>query len=304
LSVYKYANNDGVPQQSELVDSTTANPFGTLLRTFSSGHYILRVQATSGSGTYTLSAETRPDAAGNTLKTAKNLGTIKGLTHLDDYVSDADPVDLYKFTASAAGTVGASMATQFGDADLALIRDANNNGTVDKNELLATATLTSTGAKEFTKSITAGNYFLRVTYKQPVMDTKYFVSFQTDYAGSTPKAARNLGTLSGSKSFDDWASGPFGGAISDTEDVYKFSLSSTKSFSAKLIGAQDGQDLDLLLYRDKNNDGVLSASEVVASSRKLDSPNEQITKSLSAGTYFLRVAGINGETNYHLTFKA
>jgi len=52
------------------------------------------------------------------------------------------------------------------------------------------------------------------------------------------------------------------------------------------------------------NDGVLSANELVASSHKLNSPNEQISKSLAAGTYFLKVVGVNGETNYHLTLKA
>ena len=72
----------------------------------------------------------------------------------------------------------------------------------------------------------------------------YFLSFQTDYAGNAPATARNVGTLSGSHSFDDWASGPFSGAISDTDDFYKFKLTSKKSFSAKLIGAEDGQDLD------------------------------------------------------------
>ena len=71
-----------------------------------------------------------------------------------------------------------------------------------------------------------------------------------------------------------------------------------------MVGAFDGQDLDLQLFRDKNNDGVLSANELAAASRKLNSPNEQINKSLAAGTYFLRVVGVNGETNYHLTLGA
>ena len=133
---------------------------------------------------------------------------------------------------------------------------------------------------------------------------KYFLSFQTDYAGSTPKTARNVGTLSGTKSFDDWASGPFSGAISDTADVYKFSLSSTKTFSAKMIGVLDGQDLDLQLYRDKNNDGVLSANETDHVEPQAGFAEREITKSLAAGTYYVKVVGVNGETNYHLTLKA
>ena len=306
LSLYKDNNNDGIPQDSELLAFHNATPFARDLETIGAGHYIVQVQAISGSGTYSLAAEARPDLAGNTLKTAKNLGAVNGLKHLDDYVSDDDPVDFYKFTTAASGTIGASIFCDFADANLSLIRDANNNGIVDKGDALATATiLPMSQSKEFTTKISAGTYFLRVTFNDlDGFPSKYFVSFQTDYAGSTPKSARNVGSLSGTKTFDDWASGPFSGAISDTADVYKFSLSSTRTFSAKMIGVIDGQDLDLQLYRDKNNDGVLSSSELITSSHKVNSPNESLSKSLAAGTYFVKVVGLNGETNYHLSLKA
>ena len=306
LELFNDANNDGVAEPNEAVIGTQGGSFETLLRPITQGHYILRVHGFIGSAVYSMSIETRPDGAGNTLGSAKNLGAVNGLKQVDDYVAEADPIDFYKFTATASGTIGASISTEFGgNVDLALIRDANNNGKVDKNEVLAAASMTQTGAKEFTKSISAGNYFLRVTSNDTQTSvSKYFLDFQTDYAGNSPSAARNVGTLSGSHAFDDWASGPFGGAISDTDDDYKFKLTSKKSFSAKLIGDHDGQDLDLLLFQDKNNDGKLTSNELIAASKHLNSPNEQISKSLSAGTYFVRVAGLNGETNYHLTLKA
>lgn len=305
LELYKDNNHNGMVDVDELITSTLGNNFNVLEKNLTPGTYFLRVRGASGSGVYGMSLETRPDGAGNTLATAKNLGTSKGLSHVDDYVGSIDSGDFYKFTAAGSGLVGAALVSEFGgDADLALIRDANNNGKVDSNEILATGKLTSSGAKELTKSITPGNYFLRVTPRGPAEVDKYIMSFQTDYAGSTPKSARNVGSLSGTKNFDDWASGPFGGAISDTSDVYKFSLSKTRNFSAKMIGTLDGEDLDLQLFRDKNNDGVLSSNELVASSHNLNSPNEQIKKSLSAATYFLRVVGVNGETNYHLTLNA
>ncbi len=305
LSLYKDANNNGVADTAELVTSTPASNFASLLTDISAGKYIVRVQAFSGSGTYTLSAEAKPDAAGNSLKSAHNIGTLSGLTHLEDFVSDADPVDYYKFTTPASGSIGAALAIDFGgDADIALIHDANNNGVVDKNDVLASATATKMG-EEFTKPIPAGTYYLRVSYvESQEMTAMYFLSMQGDYAGNTPSAARNIGTLSGSHTFDDWASGPFGGAISDTADFYKFKLSSSKSFSAKLIGDTDGQDLDLLLYQDKNNDGKLTSNELIASSKHANSPNEQFSKSISSGTYYVKVVGVNGETNYHLTLKA
>jgi hypothetical protein len=246
-----------------------------------------------------------PDAAGNSLSAAKNLGTVNGLKHLSDFVSADDTTDFYKFTAAANGTIGASVFTDFGGTvDLALIRDANGNGVIDNGEIIATAKDTMAGTREFTHAISAGTWFLRVTHPTASQISNYFLDFQTDLAGSTTKTARAVGTLAGTKSFDDWASGPFTGAISDTSDLYKFTLASTRTFSATMIGALSGQDLDLELYRDKNNDGILSAGELITASRKLNSASEQITKSLATGTYFLRVVGVNGETNYHLTLKA
>src|SRR5581483_6281088 len=158
--------------------------------------------------------------------------------------------------------------------------------------------------REFTHAITAGTYFLGVTHTDGTPDAKYFVSFQTDYAGDTPKTARNIGALAGTRVFNDWASGPFTGAISDTSDLYKFTLASPKTFSAKMIGTLSGQELDLQLYQDKNNDGVLSSNELIASSAKPNTAAQAISKSLKAGTYYLRVAGINGETNYRVTMSA
>src|SRR5206468_4986347 len=98
--------------------------------------------AEDGEGTYTFAAEARPDVAGNTLKTAKNLGAINGLTHLDDYVDDSDPFDFYKFTAATSGTIGASVFCDFGNSELSLIRDANNNVIVDKGDVVATGQIT------------------------------------------------------------------------------------------------------------------------------------------------------------------
>jgi hypothetical protein len=306
MTLFKDTNNNGVADPSERVVATIEPHFATLLTTVDAGNYIVRVQAEDGAGTYALAAEARPDVAGNTPKTAKNLGAINGLTHLDDYVDDTDPFDFYKFTTASSGTIGASIFCDFANADLSLIRDANNNGIVDKGDVLATGQITPMSqTKEFTAKISAGTYFLRAAFNDlEGITSKYSVSFQTDYAGATPKSARNVGSLFGTKTFDDWASGPFSGAISDTADVYKFSLSSTRAFSAKLVGVLSGQDLDLQLYRDKNNDGVLSSNELISSSHHLNSPNEQISKSLGAGTYYVKVVGLNGETNYHLSLKA
>ena len=43
--------------------------------------------------------------------------------------------------------------------------------------------------------------------------------------------------------------------------------------------------------------------ELVATSVNPDSASEQISKRLSAGTYYAVVAGVNGETSYHIALN-
>jgi hypothetical protein len=306
LTLFKDRNSDGIADTSEIVLSTEPKSFGNFLDTVQPGNYILQIKAISGGGTYQLFAEARPDQAGNSLGSARNLNTVNGLIHQDEFVSGQDPVDFFKFTASGSGRVSAQLNPQLGDdANLALIRDANNNGKVDPGETLAASTLPGNRVDELTSPIAAGTYFLRVNFNGlEGEESKYFLSFHTDYAGSTPATARNVGTLTGKRTFDDWASGPFTGVISDTADVYRLKLTSAKPLAVKLTGVLGGQDLNLELFRDINNDGVLSPNELMASSNKVDSSSEQISRSLVAGTYFVRVVGVNGETNYHLTMSA
>jgi hypothetical protein len=306
MTLFRDNNHDGVGEPNEIFSISQTGRFESFLQPLDPGSYILQLAAQTGSGTYQLAAEARPDQAGNTLATAKNLGAVKGLVHLDDYLEFAsDPVDFYKFTMPVAGTIGASIFPEFaGDVNLALIRDANNNGVIDNGDVIATANRTSSGAKEFTKALAAGTYFLRATMPNNSPATHYFLTFHTDFAGGTVPTARNVGTLNGTVGFDDWASGPFSGAISDRNDLYKFTLAAARKFTAKLTGATSGQDLKLILYRDKNNDGKLTDDEIITLSDVVNSPNEQITRQLGSGTYYVRVWGINGETNYHLALTA
>src|SRR5262245_46022282 len=79
--------------------------------------------------------------AGNTLATATNIGDLQGQRQFVDSLSTTDLNDFYKFTLPVAGTITALFpATASGtDADLQLVRDANNNGAVDTGEVLASS---------------------------------------------------------------------------------------------------------------------------------------------------------------------
>jgi hypothetical protein len=306
LKLFQDRNNNGVPEPSEAVLSTDPVAADNLVTSLQAGNYILQVNAVSGAGMYGLFAIAPPDRAGNTLGTARNLGAVHGLNHQEDFVSVDDRIDFYKFTTTVPGRMSAELSTEFGgNVDLALVRDLNNDGIVEKNEILAASSLPLNSFDQISTAIPAGTYFLKVSFNDAFATTsKYLLTFQTDFAGSTPATARNVGTLSGTRAFDDWASQSVGGIINDTADVYKFTLASTKTFTAKMTGASAGQDLNLELFQDKNHDGFPAATERIALSGKLSTANEQIIKSLAAGTYFLKVKGVSGDTNYHLTLNA
>jgi hypothetical protein len=306
LTLFKDSNRNGIPEPSEKVLSTAPGVAPSIVTPLLAGSYILQVNAATGAGTYQLFAEAPPDRAGNTLATARNLGVVHGLVHQEDFISKDDLIDFYKFTTTASGRISVELGPELsGNMDLALVRDLNNDGQIEKNETLAASSLPANQFDQFTTSIPAGTYFIEVNFNDVrATISKYALTFNTDFAGSTPATARNVGTLAGTRTFDDWASQSFGGINSDTADVYKFSLASTKTLTARMTGMVAGQDLNLELFQDKNHDGFLAASERIALSGKLSTANEQIIKSLAAGTYFLRVKGVSGDTNYHLSLNA
>lgn len=51
-------------------------------------------------------------------------------------------------------------------------------------------------------------------------------------------------------------------SIAESTDVFQFSLASTRNINLALTDISTGDDADLRLYRDSNNNGVLDASEM------------------------------------------
>jgi hypothetical protein len=109
-------------------------------------------------------------------------------------------------------------------------------------------------------------------------------------AGNTPATALNLGSLSGTRTFTDFV------GSSDTNDFYRFSLSSSSRLSVILSGLNGG-DVDLQLF---NSSGALLLNRATRGTA-----NETISsQTLPAGTYFLRVYPFSGNSNYNLSLNA
>ena len=298
LYLARDANNNGFIEGSEILQQSNNAGNDSIFRSITAGTYYVGVTQNGAYTTYDLDLDVDLDNPGNVpnpysdMRKAISLGSLVGEKAfkggLGVYPGPAyDGVDYFKFTMASAGRLKANVfANPFfsrnRDVYLGIIRDANNNGLADTGEYLHT----SSAAHDV--SLPAGNYFLSVIGGGQV---DYYGRLVADYAGNTTAAARNLGTDPTNGTYRDYIEQDFG-AGSDVDDVYKFVLTGTRNVTFKTTGVA-GEDLSLALLR---SDG----SQIVAANVS-NSPNETLTRTLTGGTYFIRVRGLNGSTNYTLT---
>ncbi len=226
------------------------------------------------------------DGAGNTLATARNVGSLNGTQSFSDWVGRTDVNDYYRFDLSQASSFTVTLNGLAADADLQLLTSTGS--------VLASSTQGGTRAESISRSLGAGTYFARVfRYKG---NTNYNLALTAtatatapaDGAGNTLATARNIGSLAGSQAFSDWV------GSSDLDDYYRFDLGQASSFSVTLKGLTADADLQLLS----------GTGAVLASSENGGSAEEAISRALDAGTYYARVFRYSGDTNYSLALVA
>ncbi len=310
LGLAQDTNGDGFIESGEILDQSN-NDSGTgndsLSSTLKAGTYYVVVVADGAYTSYTLDLNSDLDgvpASANSLTAAINLGSLSGESFssggLDGFNGDSS--DFYKFTLTAPGTflatatVNPAYSRSSTLLNLQLLQDKNGNGLFDTTDTIGTA---ATGTLQ-SATLPAGTYYLRVG--NGALQQAYDLRVVSDYAGDV-NAPRSMATISSTtppaQTFQDYVEEDFG-ATSDVNDAYKFVLPATYTATLKTTGVA-GEDLALQLVDDFNNNGVIDSGDVIAASDVLDSPNETIVKTLAAGTYYVRVHGVNGGTNYTLT---
>ncbi len=251
-------------------------------RQLSAGTYYARVYRFSGDTTYNLALNATPlDYAGNILSTARNIGTLSGTRSFTDWVGSVDTNDYYRFDVSTTRNFSLSLTGLSADANVRLL---NSAGTV-----LQGAYLTGNSAESISRQLGAGTYYAQV-YRASG-NTNYSLSLSAtplDYAGNTLSAARNVGTLVGSRTLTDWV-----GSV-DTNDYYRFYVGTTSNFRLNLTG----------LSADANVRLLNSAGSVLQGSYLTGNSAESISRQLSAGTYYAQVYRASGDTTYNLTLNA
>ncbi len=102
------------------------------------------------------------DYAGNSLDKARKLDINSNAQSFTDRVDNIDLNDFYSFNLSSRSSFHLQLDGLKADADVALIRDANNNGQFDQGEVLSASTHSGKQAESINQILGAGSYYIRV----------------------------------------------------------------------------------------------------------------------------------------------
>jgi hypothetical protein len=259
----------------------------SITRQLSAGTYYARVYPYSGDTTYGLSlnatAVAPVDNAGNTLATARAVGTLTATQSFSDWVGSVDTNDYYSFNVGTQSNFSLSLTGLSADADVQLLNSSGGVIAISQNG--------GTTSESITRQLSAGTYYARVYPYSG--DTTYGLSLNAtavapvDNAGNTLATARAVGTLTATQSFSDWV------GSADIDDYYSFNVTTLSNVNLNLTGLSADVDLYLL-----NSSGTVISSSIYGTT------SESITSQLSAGTYYARVNRYSGDTTYGLSLNA
>ncbi|NMG58146.1 calcium-binding protein [Geitlerinema sp. P-1104] len=256
--------------------------------------------------------ETPPVAVtpGNTARTAGDLGVFSGTQTFRDFVGTTDRNDYYRFTLNQVHDVELTLFGMDQNADLELyIGDPKPDGSVEIGDRITRSNNFGTTDDSITRSLGAGTYFVRVFPQagRNDIDTRYSLTFEAtptgivDQAGNTASAALDLGILEGERNFQDFV------GTADRNDYYRFTLAGVRDFNLDLFGMRQNADVELYVGQQKL-DGSWELGDRITRSNNFGTTDDSITRSLGAGTYFVRVfpqAGRNDiDTRYSLRLNA
>ncbi|MDZ8089706.1 MAG: PPC domain-containing protein [Nostoc sp. DedQUE12b] len=233
-----------------------------------------------------------------------NLGTI-GTTPVvrnNFTLTTSDPTDVFQFRIGSTKNINLTVTDiSVGDPELLLFRD-NGNGIFDANDQsVDLSTRSSNRDESINNQENTGTYFAQVIRGAASSGT---ISYDFAVSATTPNSTSDLSNLLpkevelGNLSADI---NQFGSVADfDTADVYQFSLGSFEGVNITLSGLTS--DADIRLIQDFNNNRIVDANEVVASSTRGGTTSDVISNITSSGNYFLQVNQFIGNTSFNLTF--
>jgi hypothetical protein len=223
------------------------------------------------------------DLAGNTLASAQNLGS--GNQSVTGWVGMTDLSDFYKISVTQSSGVTIGLSAPNRGAELQLIYDRNNNGAIEAGERLASSTASRLFSDQITTTLETGDYYICVS-SDSLLGASYGLNVTTSATtaqldpGADLASARTLTLGNGILNVQDSLS------AQDVNDVYKFTLAQISQLQVRLDGLSANADLQL----------VDSKGIELAKSNAAGLTAEFLSRSLSAGTYGIRVFGAEATT--------
>ncbi|MGB3532169.1 MAG: S8 family serine peptidase [Microcoleaceae cyanobacterium] len=191
-------NNNGGVEWSEELDwsyGSLVQPANVSVSYLEPGTYYLKVYTFDDEVQYNLNLSTTPvtplppDLAGNTLSTAYAIGGLETPQIVTDFVSNGDTVDYYRFDLTTDSRLNLSLDQLSADADVAVIRDINNDGIASHTEVLQVSTNPGINTDSLSANLIAGIYYVAVFQYEG--DTSYNLNLS---ATPTPPLPNNPGT--------------------------------------------------------------------------------------------------------------
>ncbi|WP_462162890.1 PPC domain-containing protein, partial [Microcystis aeruginosa] len=211
------------------------------------GTYYARVFRFSGDTNYNLRLSTADPS--NILAPQENLGNIGNTAVVrTGSINPNNSSDFYRFSVASLANVNAQLTGLSADADLRIIQDVNNSGTVDAGDVTVASTSGGSAAENLNlTALAGGNYFAQV-YQFGSNTTNYSLRLITE--DNSLASANNIGTLTTTPvSFSNFV------GATDTQDYWRFTLSGTSDINIGLTGLTADADVQLL-----NSAGTVIAS--------------------------------------------
>lgn len=254
----------------------------------------------------------------NTLRGARNVGTLAGNRRVNGLVGRKDKIDFAKFTLSGLSDFGLTLGRVTGRAS-ARITLRNSQGAILQSFK------SGTKPKTVRTQLAEGTYYIgiqrlrgEVNYRLTASASAAIVNpvnpgspvnpvnpvnpggIPTDNEpGEVLSTARDVGILSGT-----YANSEFVGTT-DPIDFYKFTLNDVTNIQARVNGASARTRLELI--QDINSNGLVDNNEILATDSGFSSNFlSSVTQDLPPGTYFVKVApsSTTTSTQYQINLVA
>jgi Bacterial pre-peptidase C-terminal domain len=294
IYISRDANNNGVYDPGEAIGyayspGTTSDI--TYLQGMLPGTYYVQVVQYRGDTNYTLGIST---SLGNSNNSPADIGPLNTWRSVSGTLTANDAIDYYHFSLAATTNLTLNASGLTNRANVLVIQDANNDGIWNSGDFVR-QTISSDGTVNLS-GLGAGNYFLG-TFRTGG-DTSYTLQLSSDAAGNSLFSSRNLGSLTGNRSFADLIN------ASDPVDYYRFTLNTTSTVNIYLGGLAD--DLDLALIQDTNGNGVVDSGDTLQQSLNAGTQADTISRTLAPGTYYVQVRQGSNISNsaYKIDFSA